>query len=67
MKVKNDLNEALAHPAVTVDLTNNFEEINSVRIHVLYNEQELLSCIIHILKGWQSDSYLKRLYPTSSL
>ena len=40
MKVKNDLNEALAHPAVTVDLTNDFEDIYSIRIHEVYNQQE---------------------------
>ena len=66
---ENDLKEALAQLAVIVDLTNKFEDIYSFRIHMVYQRTVPggLSCTIHILIGWQSDSYLQRLDPTSSL
>ena len=34
--VENDLKEALAQLAVIVDLTNKFEDIYSIRIHVVH-------------------------------
>ena len=34
--VQNDLKEALAQLAVIVDLTNKFEDIYSIRIHVVH-------------------------------
>ena len=34
--VQNDLKEALAQLAVILDLTNDYEDIYSIRIHVVY-------------------------------
>ena len=62
--VKNDLKEALAQLAVIVDLTNDFEDIYSIHIHVVY--QRTVQGLVYparytFLKGWQSESYIQNL------